>query len=184
MIITAGTLKFKRVSLSKKSRLRPTSNKVRQALFNILKHKFDMQRWQKNFTMLDAFAGSGIVSFEAFSRGVSHITLVEKDPKVFFRLQENIRRFQLCSRINALNEDFLNIKNLAFKYKLVYLDPPYNKNIANAALDKIMDINILKKDSIIIIETEKNFIIKNSMQKYIIYTKLYGNIKLNFLRYT
>ena len=80
--------------------------------------------------------------------------------------------------------DFLNIKNLAFKYKLVYLDPPYNKNIANAALDKIMDINILKKDSIIIIETEKNFIIKNSMQKYIIYTKLYGNIKLNFLRYT
>ena len=53
MIITSGTLKFKRVSLSKKSRLRPTSNKVRQALFNILKHKLDMQRWQKNFTMLD-----------------------------------------------------------------------------------------------------------------------------------
>ena len=77
MIITTGILKFKRISTIKNNNLRPTSNKVRQAIFNVLKHKFEMDAWKKKSCMLDAFAGTGIVALEALSRGFVNTTLVD-----------------------------------------------------------------------------------------------------------
>ena len=63
----------------KNKNLRPTSNKIRQAIFNVLTHKLDLDSWKEKSFMLDAFAGTGIVSFEAISRGLFSTTLVEKD---------------------------------------------------------------------------------------------------------
>ena len=86
MIITTGSLKFKKIKALKNSTLRPTSNKVRQAIFNILRHKLKMDEWKQTAFMLDAFAGTGAVSFEALSRGVSESTLIEKDFASFIYL--------------------------------------------------------------------------------------------------
>ena len=57
---------------------------------------------------------------------------------------------------------FFNLKSLPYKYKLVFLDPPYNKNMLNSSLELIHDIGALKKNSILICETEKNFKFKKS----------------------
>tara|TARA_B100000029_G_scaffold509871_1_gene600002 strand:+ start:929 stop:1483 length:555 start_codon:yes stop_codon:yes gene_type:complete len=184
MIITTGTLKFKKICSIKNSNLRPTSNKVRQAIFNVLKHKLGMDAWKTKSRMLDAFAGTGIVSLEALSRGFSNTTLIEKDVKNFKKLEENVNNLNLTQKVNIINDDFFNIKNLPYKYKLVYLDPPYYKNFINLAIEKILDIKILEKNSIIICETEKSFNFENKIKNYANFSKIYGLSKLTFLEYT
>ena len=184
MIITTGSLKFKKISSIKNSNLRPTSNKVRQAIFNILKHKLDMDVWKKKSCMLDAFAGTGIVAFEAISRGFAKTTLIEKDKKNFKKLLENASNLNLSQQVNIINDDFLNIRNLPCKYKLVYLDPPYYKNIINQAVEKILDIKILDTNSIIVCETEGSFNFEDKIKKLKNFSKTYGSVKLTFIVYS
>ncbi len=183
MIISAGSLKFKKITTIKGKSLRPTSNKVRQAIFNILKHKLNMDKWKNKSFMLDAFAGTGIVAFEALSRGLFNATLIEKEREIFKHLVENVNSLGLSHRINTINDNFLNLKNFSCKYKLIYLDPPYYKNIINQSIEKIMDMNLLEKQSIIICETERNFNFNENKKKYIIFNKIYGVVKLTFLKY-
>ena len=184
MIITTGTLKYKRISAIKNNNLRPTSNKARQAIFNVLKHKLGMDAWKKKSCMLDAFAGTGIVAIEALSRGLANTTLIEKDIKNFKKLEENINNLNISQKVKLINDDFFNIKNFPYKYKLVYLDPPYYKNLINLALEKILDIKILEKNSIIICDTEKGFNFDDKIKNYANFSKTYGAAKLTFLEYT
>ncbi|MBF96192.1 MAG: Ribosomal RNA small subunit methyltransferase D [Alphaproteobacteria bacterium MarineAlpha9_Bin4] len=183
MIISSGSLKFKKITTIKGKSLRPTSNKVRQAIFNILKHKLNMDKWKSQSFMLDAFAGTGIVAFEALSRGLLNATLIEKERKTFTHLVENVNNLGLSKRVNTINDNFLKIKNFSYKYKLIYLDPPYYKDIINQSLEKIMDMKLLEKKSIIICETEKNFNFDENKKKYIIFNKIYGVVKLTFFKY-
>ena len=64
MIISTGSLKFKKVKSIKNTVLRPTSSKIREAIFNILIHKLELDKWKSEGYMLDAFAGTGIVSLK------------------------------------------------------------------------------------------------------------------------
>ena len=181
MIITSGTLKFKKIKSINDRHLRPTSNKVRQAIFNILIHTLELEKWKKNNYMLDAFAGTGIVSFEALSRGILHSTLIEKNFDIHTILLDNIKGLNIHRRTHTINEDFFNLKSLPYKYKLVFLDPPYNKNMLNTSLELIHGIGVLKKNPILICETEKNFQFKKEFFKYVKYQKCYGMIKLSYL---
>ena len=95
MKITSGSLKSKKINSVKNIILRPTSNKVRQAIFNILLHSLDLDKWKKESYMLDAFAGTGIVSFEAISRGIFHSTLIEKDLEIYNTLLDNIKNLNI-----------------------------------------------------------------------------------------
>ena len=94
MIITAGSLKLKKIKSLNNVILRPTSNKIRQAIFNILIHSLDLENWKNKSYMLDAFAGTGIVSFEAISRGILHSTLVEKNMEIYDFLLNNIKNLK------------------------------------------------------------------------------------------
>ena len=181
MIITAGSLKLKKIRSLNNIILRPTSNKIRQAIFNILIHSLDLENWKNKSYMLDAFAGTGIVSFEAISRGILHSTLVEKNMEIYDFLLNNIKNLNIKNDTHAINENFFNIKSLPYKYNLVFLDPPYKKGVLNHAIDLINDLNILQKKSILICETEKNFQLKKKFSKYIKHEKHYGRIKLIFL---
>ena len=60
-------------------------------------------------------------------------------------LLDNIKNLKIFSRTHAINEDLFNLKSLPYKYKLVFLDPPYNKNMLNSSLELIHDIGALKK---------------------------------------
>ena len=183
MIITAGSLKSKKIYSIKNRVLRPTLNKIRQAIFNILLHSLELDKWKKESYMLDAFAGTGIVSFEAISRGIFHSTLIEKDSVIYSVLKENIRNLSIDDNTNTINENFFNLKNLPHKYKLAFLDPPYNEGLLNASIELINDLKILKKKSLIICETKKSFQIKSEFNKYIKHEKCYGNTRLIFLTF-
>tara|TARA_E500000331_G_C17176612_1_gene678603 strand:+ start:130 stop:684 length:555 start_codon:yes stop_codon:yes gene_type:complete len=183
MIITEGLYRFKKVKSLKGLVLRPTSSKVRQAIFNILIHKFNWEDWKANSCMLDAYAGTGIVSFEAISRGISKVTLIEKNKKVFKLLVNNVNNFKLEGLVETINYDFMKVNKFDYKYKLVYLDPPYHKGIINTAIEKIIDMNVLEKKSVLICETEKNIKFEDNFTNYLIQTKTYGPLKLSFFSF-
>jgi 16S rRNA (guanine(966)-N(2))-methyltransferase RsmD len=103
--------------------LRPTSDKVRGALFSILGSQVSGSRF------LDLYAGTGAVGIEALSRGASAVTFVESDPKALQLLQENLRTCQLLDRAQIRVEQaatFLDRKDwLGGPYDVLFADPPY-----------------------------------------------------------
>ena len=183
MIITAGSLKFKKIKSVNNTSLRPTSNKVRQAVFNILTHSLELDKWKNQCFMLDAFAGTGIVSFEALSRGIFHSTLIENDTEIYNALLNNIKNLKINNNTYTIKENFFNIKSLPHKYKVVFLDPPYNRGILNNAIEFVNDLKVLKKKSLLICETKKTFELRADFYKYLKFEKYYGTNKLIFLTF-
>ena len=88
MKITTGIYKFKKIHTLKNHKLRPTSNKIRNAVFNILVNKYIMNCWSSKAHLLDAFSGSGIVAIEGLSRNINKATLIESDSTIFENLQK------------------------------------------------------------------------------------------------
>ena len=183
MKITTGIYKFKKIHTLKSLKIRPTSNKVRNAVFNILVNKYKMRSWSIKAHLLDAFSGSGIVSIEGLSRKIKKATLIETDSTIFNILKKNVEELDLKKKINLINDDFFNTRLTKNEYFIVYLDPPYLKNFTNLAITKILDEEVLKKGAIIISETHKNFKYDNYFNQYISTQKKYGNTLITFFKF-
>lgn len=129
MRVIAGSHRGRRLSGPEGTSLRPTSDKVRQAIFSILGTQIAGGRF------LDLYAGTGAVGIEALSRGASAVTFVESDPKVIQLLQKNLRICQLIDRAQVhlgQTAAFLNQKDCwDSPYDVLFADPPY------AALDEL-----------------------------------------------
>ena len=183
MRITTGIYKFKKINTLKSHKLRPTSNKIRNAIFNILVNKYIMNTWSAKAHLLDAFSGSGIVAIEGLSRNINKATLIESDSAIFENLQKNVEELNLKKKVNLINDDFFNTSLTKNEYFLVYLDPPYLKNITNLAIKKILDEKALKKGAIIISETNKNYKYDIYLKQYISTQKKYGSTLITFFKF-
>ena len=129
MRIIAGTNRGRQLQGPADSRVRPTSDSLRETLFNILGPSI------RGSALLDAFAGTGAVGLEAISRGATGVTFVERDRRVIRVLKENIRR---CGAENAcaiVSRDFLSGDVAPAPFDFVFLDPPYEMREIDAALD-------------------------------------------------
>lgn len=138
--IIAGRLKGRvfRFSGNNNRHLRPTLNVVRETLFNWLAFSI------KNAVCLDAFGGSGSLSFEAVSRGAKKVIVIEKDRCTFAYLKKNVEELGLSSQISCLNCDFLTLDSLENELKddlidIVFLDPPYSLHLISQSLMWIKD---------------------------------------------
>ena len=183
MKITTGIYKFKKIHTLKSHKLRPTSNKIRNAVFNILVNKYMMSSWSTKAHLLDAFSGSGVVAIEGLSRNISKATLIEADSAIFENLQKNVEELNLKKKVNLINDDFFNTSLTKNKYFIVYLDPPYLKNFTNLAIKKILDEKALKKGGIIVSETDKNYAYNKYFNQYISTQKKYGNTLITFFKF-
>jgi 16S rRNA (guanine(966)-N(2))-methyltransferase RsmD len=129
MRVIAGSHRGRRLSGPEGTALRPTSDKVRQAIFSILGTQVFGSRF------LDLYAGTGAVGIEALSRGATSVTFVESDPKAVQLLQKNIRACQLLDRVQVRlgkTAAFLDQKDCwGGPYDVLFADPPY------AALDEL-----------------------------------------------
>ncbi|MBI3807437.1 MAG: 16S rRNA (guanine(966)-N(2))-methyltransferase RsmD [Nitrospirae bacterium] len=132
MRVISGSHRGRRLSGPQGTALRPTSDKVREALFSILGSQVSGSRF------LDLYAGTGAVGIEALSRGAATVTFVESDPKALQLLQKNLRTCQLLDRAQVCVGQaaaFLDRKDWwGGPYDVLFADPPY------AALD---ELNIL-----------------------------------------
>ncbi len=130
MRIIAGTLKGRTLATPTWEGLRPTSDKLRETLFNVLAPRIDGARF------LDGFAGTGAVGFEALSRGASHVTFLEKDPRACRLIAENARRCGLAGGYTILRGGLVETgrRERLGPFDLVFLDPPYaDKYVIDAA---------------------------------------------------
>ncbi len=183
MKINTGIYKFKKIHTFKSHKLRPTSNKIRNAVFNILANKYIMSSWSDKAHLLDAFSGSGIVAIEGLSRNIKKATLIEADSTIFENLQNNIESLDLKKKVNLINNDFFNTSLTENEYFIVYLDPPYLKNFTNLAIKKILDEKALKQGAIIISETDRNYKYDKYLNRYISTQKKYGNTLITFFKF-
>jgi 16S rRNA (guanine(966)-N(2))-methyltransferase RsmD len=144
MRIITGKYKGRNIKLPKG--IRPTQNKVRKALFDILG---DIE----GLTFLDLFAGSGAVGFEALSRGAKGVVLAESNPDSVFAIKENITMLNPESLILYPSDAQKVIENLHKSRKtfdIIFLDPPYYKDLAKKTLQTLEGYDILAPNGLII----------------------------------
>jgi 16S rRNA (guanine966-N2)-methyltransferase len=129
---------------------RPTSEKVRQAIFNILPDPDGAQ-------VLDLFAGSGALGIESLSRGAAHATFFEKAKPALDSLRGNLRELGIEARATVLAGDSIALAARhapAAPYRLVFVDPPYRSDLATRGVLAISQAN-LAPDAVIVIEHDK-----------------------------
>ncbi len=148
MRITGGTLKNHPLISPKGTKTRPTSDKLRQSLFNICQHHVE------GATFLDLFAGSGAVGIEALSRGASSATFIEKERLAANTLRKNLESLNLTSQSTLLIGDVLTLlKKLKGKtFDLIYVDPPYEKGFQEKTLLLIDTLGLLAPDGLLFLE--------------------------------
>ncbi|OIN04781.1 16S rRNA (guanine(966)-N(2))-methyltransferase RsmD [Oceanisphaera psychrotolerans] len=130
--------------------LRPTTDRVKETLFNWL--MFDVRGGR----CLDLFAGSGSLGFEALSRGAAEVVLVEKDARVAQQLQRNLASLPAASG-RVVNTDALGfLQGTATPFDLVFLDPPFHRELLPAACQQLEQGGWLSEDAKIYIEREQN----------------------------
>jgi 16S rRNA (guanine(966)-N(2))-methyltransferase RsmD len=120
MRIITGRFKGVRVSAPAGSAVRPTSDGLRETLFNVLQDTVAAKR------VLDAFAGTGALGLEALSRGAAHVTFIERDPRVLRVLKENVTRCRAEDACAIIRDDFLHARRAPEPFDLILIDPPYD----------------------------------------------------------
>lgn len=154
--------------------MRPTTDKLRSAVFSILS---DMQEYPE---VLDAFAGTGALGIEAYSRGASHIDFIDKDVSL---LKINTALMEKGT-YNIYKGDYLKIcSTLNKQYDLIIFDPPYNIYKTNEILAAVIRSSILKDDGIILYEEFYKTEFINHDKFKITDERRYGDTIIRFLRY-
>lgn len=173
MRIIAGKFKGKKLKSLKGLKTRPTLDRVKESLFNIIQFEIEDK------TVLDLFAGTGQLGIEALSRGAKFTDFIEADKNTFKILQENLKGLENCRAHNLDCKVFLKNLQNSIKYDIIFIDPPYGEDLYFGAVN--LCLPVLNKGGVIICESDKNCEIENfdSLSKT---EKIYGNVKLTFLR--
>ncbi len=126
--IVAGALKGRRLTSPTWTGLRPTSDRLRETLFNVLGQTC------QGASVLDAFAGTGAVGIEALSRGAAHVMFVDHDPRALALIRQNLERCGVTDRYTIQRMDLARSGLAAFPtaFDLIFLDPPYETNPTDA----------------------------------------------------
>ncbi len=121
--IVGGEWRSRLIPVARLPGLRPTPDRVRETLFNWLGQ--DLDGW----TCLDLFAGTGVLGFEAASRGAARVTLVERDPRAAAALREAARTLG-AERVEVVRADAVEFaRSASRRFDLIFLDPPYRQGL-------------------------------------------------------
>lgn len=162
MRIIAGKYKSKKIEGPKTKSTRPTLDRVKEALFSIIRDYIN------EAYVLDLFAGTGNLSIESISRGAKFAWLNDKEKTSISTILTNISLTKSNEYVKITNKDYIkclkNIDNENILFDIIFLDPPYDSNYGLNTLKIISDSRqkYLKKDGIIVYETDKNFVNKIS----------------------
>jgi 16S rRNA (guanine(966)-N(2))-methyltransferase RsmD len=182
MRIIAGKYRSRLIEMPRRPLIRPTKDRVREALFNIL------GRFVIDATVMDAFAGSGAFGLEALSRGAKKVIFVERDMRCLRAIRTNLSNLSIeKSFFEIMKLDVFDALRVLQKkgiiFSLVLLDPPYHKDIAKKCLIKLDSHDILSQPCIIVAEHHKKDEVPEALNKIIRYRKAtYGDVQLSFYK--
>lgn len=154
MRIVGGKYRGKKLSAPLHTGTRPTSDRTRETIFNILLHNpaFGPHTVQGK-DVLDVFAGTGALGLEAFSRGAKTVTFVENNREALKVLCENLKAFDLPSTVVHAQDGLCFQSPQAFD--LVFLDPPYHQNLILPMLNRLFHQKGFSEKAVIVIEMGK-----------------------------
>ena len=176
MQITGGKYNSRKIKTPDYENIKPTLSKTRQGIFNTLNTMITFD----NKVFIDMFAGSGIMGFEALSRGFRVISM-EKDKKTALAVKECFKALNIKPEI-YFGDALKNISKINVKADVIFIDPPYDSDLYEKSLAVIKSNNILEKDGIIILEHPLEKIIDyNSFQ--LLKNKTYGNKQITYLSF-
>lgn len=158
---------------------RPTADRVKEAIFNVLGFRV------QGAVFLDLFAGTGSMGIEALSRGGSFAVFVEKERKALQVLKENLNNCKLDDNAQVYPIDCYKALNLLHKndvkFDLVYLDPPYKLIIIDDILAKLVSLQLLAENAIVIAETPiKSDLILGFNNLIKVRVNTYGDIRITY----
>ena len=158
---------------------RPTTDRVKETLFNLL------QNYIYDCRFLDLFAGSGQIGIEALSRGAAEATFIEKNKKAVDIIEKNLAKTKLGENATVLKKDVISaLPFLGGSYDIIFMDPPYALEIEKEVLSSIKEHHVLDEEGQIIIEADKerDFSFVTDLGFEIIKEKVYKTNKHVFLR--
>lgn len=192
MRIIAGKYRAKVINSPKTEKTRPTLDRVKEAMFNIL------TPYINDANVLDLFSGTGNLAIESMSRGAKFAWLNDKENMAISTIISNVELTKLKNCVKITKKDFIKclkqIEALNLSFDIIFLDPPYDSMLATQALKYISESkNILSKYGIIVYETDKNYLNKlerknssnllESANLECIDTRNYGNVVLKFFKW-
>jgi len=152
MRIVGGRLGGRTLAAPKSQNIRPTSDRLRESLFNILAHGYDDAI--TGARVLDLFAGTGALGLEAMSRGAAFALFIDDGAEARALIRQNVEAFGLggTARIFRRDATRLGAVHPNEPFGLVFLDPPYRKGLAERALVSLRDGGWLAPDALVIVE--------------------------------
>ncbi len=159
MRIVSGKFRGRAIASSEHDGLRPTSDRVRESVFNILAHGIDDFELE-GARVIDLFAGTGALGLEAVSRGAGFCLFVEDGPESRGLIRTNVETFGLAgiTRIFRRDATSLGLAGTMAPFSLAFLDPPYGKGLGEKALVSLREGNWLVTGAVIVVEERANVI--------------------------
>jgi 16S rRNA (guanine966-N2)-methyltransferase len=159
--ITGGQFRGRTLTAPTDARVRPTSDRVRQAIFNILQHNdFGVGFTLEGARACDLFAGTGALGIEALSHGASFALLVDDDAESRGLIRTNVEALQLTGVTKIWRRDATDLGPMAAgsggPFELAFLDPPYRKDLVPRALGALRDGGWLTTNAVAVCETGEN----------------------------
>ncbi len=165
MRITGGKYRNKLIEAKEERTLRPTTSKVREAMFNIIKHgrfyasedyiEDDNPSRIENRRVIDLFCGTGALGMEALSRGAAHAVFVDQNRELLALARGNIERINETANASFIRSDSTQLPPATIPCDLAFVDPPYRQNLAKPALKTLRDQGWLAHGAIVILESGK-----------------------------
>lgn len=175
MRVISGKYKSKKIATLKTNDTRPTTDKVRENIFNVL--------GPLEGSVLDLFAGSGALGIEALSRGCSEAVFIDGAKDAVTLIYQNTE--DIDAPVEIYRNDYkralkaLEKRGRTFDY--IFVDPPYNKGLVKKVLENILHYNVLSEDGIIVVESHKDEVYKSEPLESFKDVN-YGLVRVNFLR--
>lgn len=163
MKVVAGSVRGFHLVVPSGNNTRPTSNRIKETLFNILQWDVPESRF------LDLFSGSGGIAVEALSRGASEAVLVESDRGALRCIRENLKHtgMESCSSVMAMDvmQALRRLDQIGQSFDIVFMDPPYRKKWEEKIVPFLLQSSLVQEDTLIIVETSMDTDI-SYMQNY------------------
>ena len=179
MRVIAGTARGRRLKELPGMDTRPTTDKVKESMFNII--QFDIE----GRNVLDLFGGSGQLTVEALSRGADRATVVERNPAAVKIIRENVAACEFTDRVKLLPSDAkVFLAGCREKFDLVFLDPPYALRLLPKVTAELYDADMLSEGALVICEDEEGGLEEDVMVKArydLVKSSRYGRVHITIL---
>ena len=150
MRIIAGKFKGRRLQTPSNNNIRPTTDRMRETLFNLIGHGPAASYYQGH--VLDLFAGTGALGLEALSRGAKHVTFVENDRNAAQLIRRNIDLCQASACSSLLIQDACHLSRPRHDYTTIFMDPPYHKDLLTPTVGTLLDNGYITEQTLIVAE--------------------------------